>query len=186
MPHEVPIGSSAWFAWLGLLLLARGADFLSTWIASPTLALEGNPIAKKLGWFWGMIVNAAVCLVLAHWPMPATILITMSMLLAARNFQLAWVMRAYGEQRYRDWYLERLAETPPSIFLLCLAGQTVLFAVLGLALAWLSQLEHPATLGVGVGMFGYALAVALYTVLALRRNRRRFASQGLRYPVSTS
>ena len=28
-------------------------DFLSTWVATPNLVLEGNPIAKKLGWRWG-------------------------------------------------------------------------------------------------------------------------------------
>ena len=32
---------------------ARGMDFLSTWVATPNLVLEGNPIAKKLGWKMG-------------------------------------------------------------------------------------------------------------------------------------
>ena len=44
-----------------LLLLARGVDFCSTWVATPNLVLEGNPIAKKLGWRWGILLNFASC-----------------------------------------------------------------------------------------------------------------------------
>jgi hypothetical protein len=32
-------------------------DFPSTGIATPHLALEGNPIAKWLGWKWGAVLR---------------------------------------------------------------------------------------------------------------------------------
>ena len=38
-----------------LLAFARGMDFLSTWVATPNLVLEGNPVAKLLGWRWGAL-----------------------------------------------------------------------------------------------------------------------------------
>src|SRR2546430_102355 len=53
MDDRVPVGGRLYFFFLMLLLLSRGADFLSTWIATPNMVLEGNPLARKLGWKWG-------------------------------------------------------------------------------------------------------------------------------------
>lgn len=174
MEEALPMGSRTYVVWLCLLLFSRAADFLSTWIASPNLVLEGNPIAKKLGWSRGMLINLILCVWLARWPLPAIIICTMSMLLASRNFQMAWAMRAGGEENYRNWFVRRLEETPPGLFLFCLLGQTGLLAVVGAALIYFSGLDQVMSLGIGMGIIGYALAVALYTLLALWRNRRRY------------
>jgi hypothetical protein len=107
MDDPVSFGSREYFLMLALLVFARGMDFLSTWIATPNLVLEGNPLAKKLGWRWGIAVNLAVCLGLAFWPLPAIVICTTSVLVAARNFQSAWLMRSLGEERYRDWHVGR-------------------------------------------------------------------------------
>jgi hypothetical protein len=165
-------GSRPYLTCLLVLLLTRAADFLSTWIASPTLALEGNPISKKLGWLRAGVVNVIAAFVLAHWLVPAVIVSTMSVLLAARNFQFAWLMRTTGEEGYRAWMLERLAETPPGLFLFSLFGQTLLTAALGVAVVMFSRLEDLIVVAMGVGIVGYALAVAFYTLNALWRNRR--------------
>ena len=101
-------------------------DFLSTWIATPNLVLEGNPIAKKLGWRWGVPLNIVICLVLAFWPLSAIVVCTASVLVAARNFQSAWLMRSLGEEHYRDWHVERIQETRITLYLFCLAGNTLL------------------------------------------------------------
>src|SRR5271156_5774812 len=93
--------SREYFWFFSLLLFARGMDFLSTWVATPNLVLEGNPLAKKLGWRWGIPVNAAFCFGLALWPLPAIVISTASVLVAARNFQQAWLMRSLGEEHYR-------------------------------------------------------------------------------------
>jgi MFS family permease len=146
-------------------------DGLSTWMATPNLVLEGNPIAKLLGWRWGIPVNAVFCLALAFWPLPAIILSTTSILVAARNFQSAWLMRSLGEEAYREWHVQRIQETRITIFLLSLAGNTVLTAVVGAAVIYCSgRLVVP--FGIGVGIVAYAGAVAFYTVLALVRLRR--------------
>src|SRR5215831_5849259 len=97
MEDFVPFGSRQ-YAWLFLLLVvARGMDFLSTWVATPNMVLEGNPIAKKLGWRWGIPLNAGLCILFAFWPLPAIVISTTSVLVAARNFQSAWLMRSLGE-----------------------------------------------------------------------------------------
>ncbi len=58
MEDFIPFGSAAYFVLLGILVFARGMDFLSTWIATPNLVLEANPIAKRLGWKLGLLVNS--------------------------------------------------------------------------------------------------------------------------------
>jgi hypothetical protein len=57
MDSFVPFGSFEYFMFLALLGFGRGMDFLSTWIATPNLVLEGNPLAKKLGWRGGLWLN---------------------------------------------------------------------------------------------------------------------------------
>src|SRR5712671_7860249 len=178
MEDFLPFPSREYFLVLLLLLVARGMDVLSTWVATPNLLLEGNPIAKKLGWKWGLPINFAVCLTLAFWPLPAIVISTSSVLVAARNFQSAWLMRSLGEQAYRDWHVERIQETRITLYLFCLAGNTLLTAGVGAAVIYFSNL--PAAGGqpllvpfaIGVGIMAYAGAVAFYTLLAIWRLRR--------------
>ena len=78
MDRALLFGSVEYLAFLLLLLFSRGMDFLSTWIATPNLILEANPIARKLRWKWGIPVNLALCLAFARWPLTAIIISTTS------------------------------------------------------------------------------------------------------------
>jgi hypothetical protein len=175
----VPFGSRAYVLTLVLLLVARGSDILSTWVATPNLVLEGNPIAKRLGWKWGLPINLGLCVAFAYWPSPAVVISTTSLLVAARNFQSAWLMRSWGEHLYRQWHVERLQGTSLALYLFCLFGQTVLTASVGAGVYYFSSAEHEWILGaIGLGIIGYATAVLFFTLLGLwrlRRNTRREA-----------
>jgi hypothetical protein len=173
MEDTVPFASREYLLFLLVLLLARGMDFLSTWVATPNLLLEGNPIARKLGWRWGVPVNVALCLSLACWPLPAIVVSTTSLLVAARNFQSAWLMRSMGEQRYREWHFERLRESGLPLYLVCLLGQTILVASVGFALAFIADAQRAELpLAIGMGIVAYALAVFVFTLLGVWRFRR--------------
>ena len=163
--------SQLYYVFLGLLLFARGMDFLSTWIATPNLILEANPIAKKLGWKWGIALNVAICFGFAVWPLSAIVIVTTSLLVAARNFQSAWLMRSLGEERYRGWMTEQMEQTSFSLYLFCLLAQTSLTAGLGAALVCFSDL-HLVPFAVGMGIITYAVAVVFYTLLSTWRRRR--------------
>jgi hypothetical protein len=171
MDNMVPFGSREYFLMLAVLTFSRGMDFLSTWIATPNLALEGNPIAKKLGWKWGVPLNIAICVVLPLWPLSAIVVATASALVAARNFQSAWLMRSLGEEIYRRWHVERVRETRVTLYLFCLAGNTLLTAGVGAALIYSSDMRL-VPFAIGMGMIAYALAVAIYTLLAIWRIHR--------------
>ena len=171
MDQAVSIHSLDYLLMVLLLAFARGMDFLSTWVATPNLVLEGNPIAKKLGWGWGALLNVAMCLVFARWPAIAIAFSTTSLLVAARNFQSAWLMRSLGEEIYRDWHVARIQETRLSTYLLCLAGNTLLTAFVGFALLYFGDYQL-IPCSIGMGIIAYAIAVAFYSLLAFYRIRR--------------
>jgi hypothetical protein len=171
MDDIVSFGSREYFLMLALLVFGRGMDFLSTWVATPNLALEGNPIAKKLGWKWGLLLNGMVVVVLALWPLSAIVITTASVLVAARNFQSAWLMRSLGEDAYREWHVQRVRETRVTLHLFCLAGNTILTAMVGAALIAFSR-PWQVPFAIGMGMVTYAIAVAFYSLLAVWRIHR--------------
>src|SRR5512137_1714650 len=142
MEDFVPFGGQTYAQLFLLLLVSRGMDFLSTWVTTPNLVLEGNPIAKKLGWKWGLPLNLVLCFGLAFWPLPAIVISTTSVLVAARNFQSAWLMRSLGEQIYRDWHVERVQETSVTLYLFCLFAQPILTAGVGVAIIYFSNWER--------------------------------------------
>jgi len=176
MDDSIPFAGREYFIFVAVLAFSRGMDFLSTWVATPHLVLEGNPIAKWLGWKWGAVVNFILVGTLALWPLSAIIVSTASVLVAARNFQSAWLMRSMGEEAYRDWYVQRMTGTPITLYLVCLAGNTLLVAAVGVALISFSSTRDYVLLvpmGVGLGVIAYAVAVIVFTLLSLWRSRRR-------------
>jgi hypothetical protein len=167
----VPFGSRDYWILAGLLVFTRGMDFLSTWIATPNLQLEANPIARRLGWKWGGLFNVALCGVFATLPLAAIIISTTSLLVAVRNLQVAGLMRSMGEVRYNLMAAEQLMTVGWRLYLFCLLTQTGLLAALGAALVWFSGgLLVP--LAIGLGIIGYAFAVTLYTLLSVWRIKR--------------
>ncbi len=169
----VPFGSRIYALMFLLLLICRGMDFLSTWVATPNMVLEGNPIAKKLGWRWGIPLNLGLCFGFALWPLPAIVISTTSVLVAARNFQSAWLMRSLGEQLYREWHIERVQQTSVTLYLFCLFAHTALTAGVGAAVIFFTNWERqPVLLAIGLGIIAYALAVVFYTLLGIVRLRR--------------
>jgi len=171
MDDVLSFGSRDYWLMFLLLVFARGMDILSTWVATPNLMLEGNPIARKLGWRWGIPVNIGICFGVAFWPITAIAISTTSVLVASRNFQGAWLMRSMGEENYRDWHIRRIQETRITLYLYCLAGNTLLAAVVGAAVIYFSgRLLIPVAIGLGI--VTYAIAVAFYTILGVWRLRR--------------
>jgi hypothetical protein len=162
-------GSMLW--WLGCAAIAvgRGADMVSTWIATPRLELEGNPIARWLGWRRGVILNILLLPVVACWPMLAISLSTTSCLVAARNLQQAWLMRSMGESRYRCWLAGRIMDSSRGLVVGCYLGEGVLVGGVGTVLMVAGPL-HVVSFGIGLGLAAYGFAVAVFTFWSLWRS----------------
>lgn len=160
-------GSARYGLMLVCMGIARALDFFSTWVATPNLLLEANPLARKMGWKLGIPINVVLCFAFAFWPLPAIVIATTSVLVAARNFQSAWLMRTMGESSYRLWMSERLIQAG-RLFLFCLFAQTTLYAALGVTLMYSSQMQL-VPFGIGMGLITYAVAVLVYTLLSVWR-----------------
>lgn len=174
MDDPLPLGAPIWWSVLIALIIGRGSDLFSTWVATPGLVLEANPFARWLGWKWGLVLNVVICGAFSFYLLPGIIIATTSTLVASRNFQQAWLMRTWGEEQYRSWYVERLRETPLGLFLGCLGLQNLLVAGVGGILAWSAVLGNtilPVPFGIGLGILTYALTVVFYTLLAMWRIR---------------
>ena len=172
MDDLLPFGSRPYLVFLGLMIFSRGMDFLSTWVATPNLVLEGNPIAKKLGWKWGALVNVGLCLAFAFYAVTAIVICTTSLLVAARNFHHAWLMRSLGEHSYRSFIAHQLETTGVGIYLVCVLAQSALTALIGAALVYFSD-NVLIPFSIGMGMVAYAVAVTFYSTLSVWRIRRR-------------
>ncbi len=170
LPEFVPPGSASWWLFAALALAGRTADLVSTRLATPNLALEGNPLARRLGWRWGIPVNGLASLGVGCFPGLAIAVATTSALVAARNFQNAWIMRSMGEWSYRRWISERLDEAPRGLAALCFLAESGLTLAPGLALLFFAESGGVAQ-SVGLGITAYSAAVALFTLMALWRRR---------------
>ncbi len=163
----VAFGSRDYYLVLACVAFSRAMDFFSTWVATPNLLLEANPIARKMGWKIGIALNLILCLLFPLWPLPAIVITTTSVLVAARNFQSAWLMRSMGEMNYRAFMTDRLSQAPRGLFFFCIAAQTLLYALLGAFLMYFADCLVP--FAVGMGMITYAFAVAVYTTISVWR-----------------
>ena len=161
-------GSREYNLLLACVAFARAMDFLSTWVATPNLMLEANPIARKMGWKLGIPINIVLCFLFSLWPLPAIVITTTSLLVAARNFQAAWLMRSMGELNYRLWMTERLSEAPRLLFFGCTLAQALLYVLLGAALMYFAGWRL-VPFGIGMGMITYAFAVGVYTTISVWR-----------------
>jgi hypothetical protein len=171
MQNFLPFGGREYFVLLAIVAFSRGMDFLSTWVATPNLVLEGNPIAKKLGWRGGLIFNVVFVAAISVWPLPAIMLATMSLLVAARNFQSAWMMRSMGETQYAIWMHERFSASSPALFVLCIGGQSLLTGMVGAPLMFFAPAQS-IVFAIGSGICAYAVALLFFSLLSMWRIRR--------------
>jgi hypothetical protein len=161
-------GSPEYLVLLMVVLFGRGMDMLSTWIATPTLELEANPLARWLGWRAGVVVNLVVSSCVALLPLAAISIATTSVMVASRNLQSAWLTRVLGEHQYRQWISERYREGRRGVFFICLVLHSALVGIVGGALMVFSRLQL-VPFAVGFGILTYACAIAVFTGFAMHR-----------------
>jgi hypothetical protein len=68
-----------------VLLGCRAVDNISTWLYTPTLKREWNPVTRWLGWRWGIPLDIFACLLVAEY---GNQLVTMSWCIG--SLVLAW------------------------------------------------------------------------------------------------
>jgi hypothetical protein len=154
-----------------LTLLSRLGDVVSTWVASPTLKLEANPVVRKLGWKFGLL-TLLLALVPYYNTSLGVMVLTMSCLVTSSNFGAGWTMRTLGEDEMQAFTIRLARRSTLRTALAFVWAGAAAVAMVGLLLTWLTR---PDEWGYyfGWGIMAYAFARVLHGSLAMVRLFRR-------------
>jgi len=167
-----------------LLLVSRIGDVLSTWLVTPGLTLEANPLVRKLRWRFALLT-----LLIAGVPylsLPAGLMMLPPFLMvSASNITGAWLVRRVGEQRYFELMLEaaRQSRLRQAIWPLLASAA---FLLLLAASVWLFYPDPARDWGfwIGMGIALYAGVRVLHGSLYYRRIFRRAAETPAQGPAT--
>ncbi|MEQ1484792.1 hypothetical protein [Methyloglobulus sp.] len=155
-----------------ILLIARLGDIGTTYLVSPKLKLEANPIVRRFKWPFA-ILTIFLCLV-PYWNIFAGIaLIAAFLLVSASNSTKIFIAQTMGEEAYYNFFLELIGRAKPRVvsawlilpaFFLSLLGYTILH--------FYPDPETDYGYWFGFGIIMYAIVYILYTSLAFFRLRK--------------
>ena len=155
-----------------LLLLARIGDVGSTYLATPRLLLEANPIARRFRWPFAVLTIFAAAIPYYSLPIGLAVLVA-SLLVCASNFSKLWLMRAMGEREYHALVVRMAGRTRLAPGMLFVLAPAICMAALGgLLLYFYPDPESDWGYYFALGVFGYALAVAVWGSRAFLQFRR--------------
>ena len=144
-----------------VLFMARSGDILTTWLATPTMRFEANPIAKKLGWVYA-IATIFTCFI-AYFSEPmALALLGISLCVCASNASKIWMLRTLGEKECHGLQVAMIRRSGlvPALIFNCLPA--VFYVALGLIMRFVDG--DPITWGyhLGTGVFAFGIAILVF------------------------
>lgn len=152
---------------------ARGMDFLSTWLVTPNLALEANPLLRQASWTRLALLNLPLLgLPLLHHGLAITLIVT-SLLVAGTTLAQGALARGMGERRQLESQAQALrrlglagalALNSGGALLICLSG--------GFLMVLAGPAESPPWWG-ALGVVMYGVTGLIHLNLALLRLHRR-------------
>lgn len=167
-----------------LILLARIGDIGSTYLVTPTLKLEANPIMRRLGW-WFALATIFICLVPYYSTAAGIIVLIPSLMISASNIRQIWFVRAYGEGDYHELILRVAKRSSLSHALLPTIAAATFTALIGLVLLLLSP-DPSKDWGYwfGIGFLAYAFIIGFYGSLFYIRLFRKAKRDKPNSPVA--
>jgi hypothetical protein len=144
-----------------LAVCSRVADVGTTYLVSPTLKLETNPIARRFGWRFALL-TILVGLVAYGSPPLGVALLTTSFLVASSNASKIVMAKAMGEEQLAAFSRRVTLETPPWPGLLYLVMPAFFIAMLGGSILFFYPQASEWGHYFGLGMLAYAGAICLW------------------------
>jgi hypothetical protein len=157
-----------------VLLLARLGDLGSTYLVSPTLRLEANPIAKRLGWPFALF-TVLLCVLPYFNTALGMVAIVVSLLATSSNLSRGWIVRALGEDEYLRVLQRAAAASTLRAGIAFAVGSSGTFAFAGLVLLVISGGPETWPFWFALGVVAYAFAMGFYSCGFLRRLYRQVA-----------
>ncbi len=152
----------------GLVLLSRVGDIGSTWLISPKLLLEANPIARGLGYRFA-VATIAVCLLPYYNTALGVVVLILSFMVTASNLRSAWFFRSIGEAQYAAMLETAVGKSTRAQAFAATLAYASCFALMSAVMLYLSP--DPRSWGhyPAVAFAYYAVAVVVFQSLWIRR-----------------
>ena len=150
-----------------LLLLSRIGDVLSTYLATPKLKLEANPIVRRLRWPFA-VATMLVSFIAYFDTTLAVMLLVPCLLICASNFGKLWMLRTMGEGAYLEMLIETARRGSMSRAVAGILVSASFTALAGVVLMILSS-ERTWGYPFGIGIVTFAIVQVYFGVLSYRR-----------------
>ena len=152
-----------------LLLISRLGDIGTTFLVTPNLSLEANPIMRKLGWRFAA-ATLLLCLVPYFNQVVAVLILMPFLMISAGNAGRIWIARALGEGEYYALLIRAARQSRPieAILPMCVSAGFIMLTGLVVLLFY----PRPSTdwgFWLGVGIVLYGVSIAFYGTLFVRR-----------------
>ena len=149
---------------LAIAVTGRALDILSTLYVTPTLEEELNPIVKRTGWKWWILLNIVVCAIFAFWFNPSLMLSVMGVLAASHNINQLWVVHMTKGQKELKTYRELEEKVNPKIACISdISYEVAICLIGGVIIIYLVGLDLSKTLSwIGFALIGHAFALGFY------------------------
>jgi hypothetical protein len=144
-----------------LILISRLGDIISTYVITPSLKLEANPLIRKLGWRFAFL-TLLVCLIPYWHPGAAVMVLVPSLLVTSSNISKYWVVKSIGEEEYSKRLLLFAARSKLSHALFSVLAASFFLILAGLVLLFLCFDPMEWGYWFANGIIVYGLVVALY------------------------
>ena len=157
-----------------LIFIARLGDIGSTYLATPTLKMESNPLMRFGGWKLA-ILTVFACLIPYYDAQLGLTMLVLSLLVTGSNLSKGWLMRALGETDYQAMIRSAaLRSSLPAALGFSLggavsvwfAGAVMMFASGGSETWGYWAASGVALYGLAIGFYGAISTVKLFRSLA--------------------
>jgi hypothetical protein len=155
-----------------LLLLARLGDVGSTYLLSPTLKLEANPIVRRFRWPFASVGILAAAI--PYYSLPAGVaFLVLSLLVCASNCSRVWFVRTIGESAYHRLVIDTARRAPLRLgIVFCLLSPLCMATIGGVIFLFYPSLQRDWASWIGYGFVLYACATGLFGSLTFLRYRK--------------
>jgi hypothetical protein len=143
------------------LLLGRLGDLVTTYLVTPTLVLEGNPLVRRGGWRFALITSV-VCAAPYFSIHLAIALIVASLLASAGNAGRVWVARTMGERAQFEFMIAMARRGKRAHALLGVLASASFIVLVGLFVFLLYPQTDEWAFWVAAGVVGYGAAIAVH------------------------
>ena len=157
-----------------LVLVSRLGDIGSTLLATPTLALEANPMARRFKKSTLMLGLGLAFIPYYSTPLAIVVLVP-SLFVTGSNFLRGWVAHAVGEAEMLALLYRAARRTSRSRALAFTFGGTAAIAMAGAVLLLLSGGSDTWAYWFACGILMYALAIGVHSTFFILRIFRQAA-----------